>query len=241
MQSSSLPSSPQRPLDIALRQYATFDTFVCQEGNGLPRLLKGLSQALREPRQYFLWGHHHSGKSHLLQATCNYLSQSDQKAVYLPMKEFSKSDPDLLNDLQQLDVICMDDIHCVLGDRRWERALFRLVNESWLGNKSLVVTALGKPGDLDILLPDLASRLGWGLVYRLHPLSDEQKETAIRLHARARGLDVPPEVCGYLLKRYPRGLAELVRLLDKLDQHSLALQRRITVPFVKSVLEKVGA
>lgn len=175
----------------------------------------------------------------MLQAVCNQLARSDQKAVYLPMKEFAGSDPDLLSDMQQLDVVCIDDIDCVLGDRRWEHALFRLVNELWLSNKSLVITAPCKPGDLNILLPDLASRLVWGLVYKLHPLSDEQKETAIQLHARARGLEVPQEVCGYLLRRYPRELTRLVELLDELDKHSLALQRKITVPFVKSVLEGV--
>ncbi len=235
--SSFLLPSTQRPLDIVLRQYATFDTFVCAKESGVLRSLEKLTQIAKEPRHYFLWGCGHSGKSHLLQATCNQLAVSDRKAVYLPMKEFSGSDPNLLNDLQQLDVICIDDIHCVLGDSYWEHALFRLINELWLSNKSLVITAPCKPGDLDILLPDLASRLGWGLIYRLHPLTDEQKASAIQLHAKARGLDVPPEVSNYLLRRYPRGLASLVELLDRLDQHSLVLQRRITVPFVKSVLE----
>lgn len=220
-----------------LRQHATFDTFVGPESTGLLFLLKGLRQAAKEPRQYFLWGHGQSGRSHLLQAVCNQLALSDQKAVYLPMKELAGSDPGLLSDMQQLDVVCIDDIDCALGDRRWEHALFRLVNELWLSNKSLVITAPCKPGDLGIVLPDLASRLVWGLVYKLHSLSDEQKETALQLHARARGLDVPPEVCGYLLRRYPRELTKLVELLDKLDRHSLVLQRKITVPFVKTVLE----
>ena len=230
----------QRPLDIVLRQHATFDTFVCRKENGLLQQLDGLVQAAEEPRQYFLWGHSGSGKSHLLQATCNRLAVSDLKAVYLPMKVLSgsDSDPGVLSDLQQLDVICMDDVDCVLGDRDWEHALFRLINESWLGGKSLVISATRKPTDLEVSLPDLASRLRWGMVYRLHPLSDEDKGTALQLHAKARGLSVPREVCAYLLRRYPRGLVYLVELLDRLDQHSLAMQRKITIPFVKSVLEQ---
>ena len=51
-------------------------------------------------------------------------------------------------------------------------------------------------------------------------------------------MSVPREVCAYLLRRYPRGLVYLVELLDRLDQHSLAMQRKITIPFVKSVLEQ---
>ena len=228
----------QRPLDIVLRQHATFDTFVCDKDNGLLQLLDGLAQAAEEPRQYFLWGHRGSGKSHLLQATCNRLAATHLKAVYLPMKELSGSSSGVLYDLQQLDVVCIDDIDFVLSDRDWEHALFRLINESWLAGKSLVISAVSKPTDLEVALPDLASRLRWGMGYRLYPLSDEDKGIALRLHARARGLNVPKEVCAYLLKRYPRGLVHLVGLLDRLDQHSLAMQRKITIPFVKSVLEQ---
>lgn len=220
-----------------LRPYATFDTFVSPKNSELVFLLKGLQQAGQEPRQYFLWGSAQSGKSHLLQAVCNHLAQTDLKAVFLPMREFAASDSSLLNDMQLLDVVCIDDIDCVLGNSDWEHALFRIINEMWLGNKSLVMCASCKPADLKILLPDLASRLAGGLLYRLSSLSDEQKRTAIQLHARARGLDVPPEVCSYLLRHYPRELTKLVELIDTLDRYSLALRRKVTVPFVRSVLE----
>ena len=228
--------SAQRPLDIVLRPHATFDTFVSPKDNELLFLLKGLRQALGEPRLYFLWGRAQSGKTHLLQAVCNHLAPADLRAVFLPMKQFAASDPNLLNDLQLLDVVCIDDIDCVLGNAGWERALFRIINDMWLGNRSLVVSASCKPADLDIRLPDLASRLAGGLVYCLSGLTDEQKRVAIRLHAEARGLEVSPEVCSYLLRNYPRELKKLVELVDKLDKYSLALQRKITVPFVRSVL-----
>ena len=235
----SLLYSAQRPLDIVLRQYATFDTFVSSKDSELVFLLNSLQQAIQEPRQYYLWGHAQSGKSHLLQAVCNQLAHSDQKAVFLPMGKFAGSESGLLNDMQLLDVVCIDDIDCVLGNNDWEHALFRIINEMWLGNKSLVISASCKPSDLNILLPDLASRLAGSLIYRLSGLSDEQKRTAIQVHAKARGLDISPEVCSYLLRHYPRELKKLMELLDKLDKYSLALQRKITVPFVRAVLEGI--
>ena len=233
---ASSPYPAQRPLDIVLRPHATFDTFVCPKDNELLFLLKGLQQASAQPRQYFLWGSAQSGKTHLLQAVCNHLAHADLRAVFLPMQEFGASDPNLLNDLQLLDVVCIDDIDCVLGNAEWERALFRIINDMWLDNKCLVISASCKPADLNIRLPDLASRLAGGLVYRLSGLTDEQKRVAIRLHAEARGLEVSPEVCSYLLRHCPRELQKLVELIDKLDKYSLALQRKITVPFVRSVL-----
>jgi len=234
--STCLQSSPQFLLDITLRQFATFDTYINPEKNELLCVLKELIQPAREPRQYFLWGATQTGKSHLLQAICNQLASTDQKAVYLAFKGLENLDANVLKDLQQLDVICIDDVDHIFGTEEWDNALFQLINELRAANKSLVMTATLNPNDVNITLPDLASRLVWGSVYKLNPLADEQKQDAIQAHAKVRGFEISSEVCGYLLKRYPRELTNLVELLDYLDEQSLAQQRKITVPFVKSVL-----
>lgn len=232
-------SFAQYTLDIALRKFATFETFVNPEDNELLSVLQELTRPTQEPRQYFLWGAAQTGKSHLLQAICNRLAATDQKAVYLPLKELVNSDSNVLRDLHQLDVICIDDIDQVVGNKDWDQALFQLINELRAANKSLVMTALQTPSGANISLPDLASRLVWGPVYKLTHLTDEQKEVVIQLHAKARGFEVSSEVCSYLLKRYPRELKKLVELLDQLDKQSLAQQCKVTVPFVKSVLDNI--
>ncbi len=235
--STCLQFSPQYSLDIALRQFATFGTYVNPEKNELLSVLKELIRPVQEPRQYFLWGAAQTGKSHLLQAICNQLASTDQKAVYLAVKELENLDSNALKDLQQLDVICIDDVDHILGTKEWDHALFQLINELRGANKSLVMTATLNPNDVYTTLPDLASRLVWGPVYRLNSLADEQKQDAIQAHAKVRGFEISSEVCGYLLKRYPRELKKLVELLDHLDQQSLAQQRKVTLPFVKSVLD----
>jgi DnaA family protein len=87
-----------------------------------------------------------------------------------------------------------------------------------------------------IKLPDLKSRLAWGVVYQLHALSDEQKLDALKLRAQGRGLDLDLPVGKFLLRRCPRNMAQLFETLELLDQASLAQQRRLTIPFVKEVL-----
>ena len=230
--------SQQFSLDVALRPFATFDTFVSPEDNELLPLLKDLAQASNEPRQFFIWGADQTGKSHLLQAICNLLAGTKQKAFYISFKELVGIDTEILAGLHQLDVICIDDVDRVLGKKEWDQALFQLINEMRMRNKSLVMTATHNPSKVNLSFPDLASRLPWGPVYKLNHLTDQQKEIALQWHAKARGFEISADVCSFLLKRYPRELTKLVDILEQLDQQSLAQQRKVTVPFVKSILEE---
>ena len=239
MTTSCLQSPTQYSLDIALPKFATFETFIDTSGqllSELTQLLEEKAESKSEPYQYFLWGSVSTGKTHLLQAICNQLASTEQNVIYLPMKELVHQSADILNDMQQLDVLCIDDVDAVLGDEQWDRQLFILINELRAKNKSIVMTASSSPHEIKVSFPDLASRLVWGPVYKLSLLQDEEKSRAIQAHAKVRGLEVSDEVCSYLLKRFPRDLNKLIELLDQLDKESLVQQKKVTVPFVKTVL-----
>ncbi len=199
-------------------------------------LLQDLARPKNEPRQLFIWGASQTGKSHLLQAVCNLIANTKQKAFYVSLKELVDANTSIFTDLHQLDVVCVDDLEMVLGKKDWDHALFHLINELRIRNKSIVMAAACNPAKLNLSLSDLTSRLLWGPVYKLDDLSDLQKETALQLHANARGFEIPTEVCGYLLKRYPRELAKLVDILAQLDEQSLMQKRKVTIPFLKSIL-----
>ncbi len=227
----------QYSLDIALPKFATFKTFIDASDSQMLSVLKQLSQpSLSEPRQYFLWGSANTGKTHLLQAICNNQVSSQQNAIYLPMKELADQQAAILNNMQQLDVVCIDDVDTLLGDKEWDRQLFLLINELRAKNKTIVMTAAHNPHQATVSFSDLASRLVWGPVYKLSELSDDGKSYAIQAHAKVRGLEISNDVCSFLLKRFPRDLNKLIGLLDKLDEESLVQQKKVTVPFVKSVL-----
>ena len=239
MTTSCLQTPTQYSLDIALPKFATFETFIDSTGqllSELSRLSEKTSVSKPEPRQYFLWGSVSTGKTHLLQAICNQLASTDQNVIYLPMKDLVNQSADILNDMQQLDVLCIDDVDAVLGNQQWDRQLFILINELRANNKTIVMTATSSPHEVKVSFPDLASRLVWGPVYKLSLLQDQEKSRAIQAHAKVRGLEVSDEVCSYLLKRFPRDLNKLIELLDQLDKESLVQQKKVTVPFVKSVL-----
>ena len=85
-------------------------------------------------------------------------------------------------------------------------------------------------------LPDLGSRLAASVVFQVKPLADEQKIAALQLRANAWGLGLSLEVGNYLINHYSRDMHALQAALEKLDQASYIAQRRLTIPFVKTIL-----
>lgn len=186
-------------------------------------------------RMFYIWGEPGSGKTHLLQSACRLFQEQGDAPAYLPLAEVPQLAPAMAENLEQTLLVCVDDIQHIAGDDAWESALFSLYERMRTAEGTLVVVGPVPPGRLGLNLPDLATRLGWGLVYQLHPLVDEEKLRAIRLRAGNRGLDVSEDVARYLLQRYPRDMHTLFHLLERIDQASLAKQRRITIPFIREL------
>lgn len=225
----TIPS--QLALGIGLSDSATFENFF--EGDNA-QLVNELHRGA-EPF-VLLWGKSGSGKSHLLQALCRKAGQRGEAVAYLPLKECIKASTELLENLEQMPLICFDDIEAIAGHDDWEQALFGLYNRVRDAGGRMVVTANGPAASLGIRLADLVSRLGWGPVYQLQPLDDGQKIAALRLRAQHRGLEMSVEVGRYLLKHLPRDTHSLFDCLERLDQASLEAQRRLTIPFVREHL-----
>jgi len=87
-------------------------------------------------------------------------------------------------------------------------------------------------------LRDLASRLAGGLVLTLQALTEPEQISALQLRAKLRGFDLPDETAAYMLRRLPRDMTSLYKRLDELDEASLVAQRRLTIPFVRGVIDK---
>jgi DnaA family protein len=226
----------QLSLGLKLRDSARFSNFVAGANaellHGLTRVASGEQAA-----QVFLHGAAGSGKSHLLQASCQRASSTRRSAAYLSLAEARAWSTDLLTGWEQYDLVCIDDVDAAAGLPDWQEALFHLYNRLKESGGSLVASALMAPAALPFDLPDLVSRFGAGLVYQLQRLDESQSLQALCLRARQRGFELPDETGRYLLKRVPRDLPALMGLLDRLDTASLEAQRRLTVPFVKTVLD----
>lgn len=225
----------QLPLGFRLRDDATFASFLPAGNQEVMHAVLNIFHGRGDPFLY-IYGAEGSGRSHLLQAICHAAPEYQQTAVYLPLDDSAPESPDLFMGLENINLLCIDDIEKISGNANLEEQLFHLFNNVRANNNRLIITANVAPANLAIKLPDLKSRLSWGTAYQLHALDDEHKLTALQLRAQSRGLDLDQAVGKFLLRRCPRNMGQLFTTLEQLDQASLAEQRRLTIPFVKDVL-----
>ena len=225
----------QLPLALRIDRHACFDSFVADGNNSAIAHLTSVAGGERHDL-IWLWGLPGSGKSHLLQASCRLASESGARAMYLNLDP-AKMEPEILSNLDSIDLLAIDDLQNLAGDAVWEAALFSLVNARYAVNAALLMAAEGSPSAVGFRLPDLASRAAGSIVYRLKPLNDESQLEALMQHAAIRGLEVDASTAAYLFKRVQRDMRELVLWLDRIDREALIAQRRITVPFVRALLE----
>ncbi|MEX0623516.1 DnaA regulatory inactivator Hda [Saccharospirillum sp.] len=225
----------QLPLSVTFREDAVFDDYLpgdnAQTLGALRHALARLDETL-----IYLWGASGSGLTHLLQASVHDLQTQGLESLYLPLADCVDHGPEALEGLDQMAVLALDDIDSIAGHPEWEEALFHLFNRMRDSGRVLLVTSHTSPLKPAITLPDLASRLSWGLTFHIQPLTDEQKTDWLIWKARRRGLTMETDVAAFLINRTARSMTSLVEAFERLDQGSLAQQRRLTIPFVKSEL-----
>ncbi len=225
----------QLPLAFQLPDNMSLDSFIPGKNEEILHAVKQLIQAPAE-HLLFISGPGQSGKTHLASALCVAATKAGLNCAYLPLNELAQLDPNALQDLHQLDLVCIDDVQAVAGKPEWEEALFVLFNQARDNNSRLLFTADQGPGSLPLELADLKSRLSWGVSYQLEPLADEGKIQLLLQAADLRGLTLKQDVASYILSRYSRDIPALLTLLDRLDQASMAAQRKLTLPFVRQQL-----
>lgn len=177
------------------------------------------------------------GKTHLALAVCAAAETAGRSAAYLPLAAARGRLRNALDALDGNDVVALDGLDGIAGTREDEVALFDFHNRARSAGAAVLYTGEAAPDALPLGLPDLRSRLGQCARIVLAPLDDDGRRRVLRERAQRRGLVLEDAALEWLLRRVGRDLASLTGLLDRLDRASLAAQRRITVPFLRQVLE----
>jgi len=230
----------QLALNLRLRDASSFENYsVARNREAVERLqraIQKLGDAPQAPASWlYLWGEPGTGKTHLLEAACRAAQEQGHAPLYVPLADKANLTTALLEDIEQVPLVCVDDVDAIAGDATWEAALFALYEHLRAHGGMLILAARSGPVATGLKLADLATRLAAGLVYQLQPLSDAEKIAALRLRAQRRGLEMTEEVANYLLTRFPRDMHSLFALLDRLDTATLAAQRRLTIPFLRGL------
>jgi DnaA family protein len=226
----------QLPLDFEFNNEMTFSSFVAGNNEQVVDALKKLAFESSDSYLY-LWGGSGAGKSHLLQAVCQSVALQKKLVALIPLSLHQQLSPEITDGLEQLPLVCIDDIGSIAGQPQWEEALFHLFNRVRDSGSHLLISGDLPPAQQSLQLNDLRSRLGWGLVLQLQPINDKQKILALQKRAHIRGMELNDELGQFLLSRYSRDMASLMKLLDTLDEASLSEQRRLTIPFVRQCLQ----
>jgi DnaA family protein len=216
----------QLVLDLGAEPVCTLESFEVGRNAEVAALMRQFAE--RSSREHFayLWGEIGAGKSHLLKA----LASSERARYISPFSiesEFLYS-PDvdlyLLDDCEKLSPVAQIDA-------------FALFNEIRANNAFMVSAGSVAPAVLPVR-EDLRTRMGWGLVYQIHGLTDEEKLATLTQMAEARGLILSPGVLPYLLSHFQRDMVSLSSMLDSLDQYSLETKRPITLPLLREWLQE---
>jgi DnaA family protein len=225
----------QLPLGVALQDRAVFASFFVGANLEAVEHVRALASGTVTGVAW-LAGPAGAGKTHLLQAVCA-AAGAGRRVAYVPLGELGALGSGVLDGLRDIECLCLDDVHVVVGDAPWERALFELYCALHERGGCLIASAVAPPALLQWVLPDLSSRFAASAVFQLRALDECEQREALRLRAHLRGFELPEETARYMQRRFPRDMRTLYNLLDTLDAAALVAQRRLTVPFIRSVLQ----
>jgi DnaA family protein len=206
-------------LDIRPAPRPTLDNFIPGPNRELLDQLRTWLRDETADTALYIWGPPGSGKTHLLNALVD-------NAGGMVWNGRSDNAPDL-------PLIAVDDVES-LSDSM-QIAVFDLFNRARAAGRRFVAAGEDAPAGLEVR-EDLRTRLGWGLIYRIYPLSDADRQAALIKHARDLGFDLEPAIASWLLTRASRDLGHLLQTVEALDRYSLQTKRRITLPLLKEIL-----
>jgi DnaA family protein len=229
--------SAQLPLALRWPGHQRFDAFRAGDNAVAVELLRAAA-CEESPSAVYVAGPKGSGRTHLLIAACASANEAGRSAQYLPLASRLDDDPPrAIRAFGGSAVLAIDDADAIAGDAAAEHALFDLYNRCRAEGATLLFAARVPPSQAGFGLPDLVSRLSSCAQVALKPLTEVERRELLRERAQARGIELDDAVVDWLFAREKRDIASLVGVLDRIDSASLAAQRRVTVPFLRKLLE----
>jgi DnaA family protein len=227
----------QLPLALRWPAYQRFSDFIAGPNSGALELLQAGARDA-ESSWLFLAGPPGSGRTHLLVASCMSASEHGRSAQYLPLAALPAPRAEAIRGFGGSDLLAIDDLDAIAGERDAEHALFDLYNRCRAERTTLLFAAATPPIGLEVGLPDLLSRLSACTQVALKPLDEAQRRELLRTRASARGLELDGNVLDWLFARGKRDLGSLFEVLDRIDRAALAAKRRVTLPFLRELLRE---
>ena len=239
MNTKKNPITLQKTLPLNLRAEFIFETFFEGNNSGTLHALRNFLAPVGEmnDRVFYLWGGAGSGKSHLLQAATHYINSMGKNAFYVSFDHIQQLKPSVLEQLENYQLICLDNIERMLHHPEWEEQLFCCLNlAEELDTTKIILSSAQNIHQLDCRLRETASRLASGSCYQILTLQEKDLISAFKIRASYRQIPISDEVIQYILHHITRDSDTLFGLLNQLDRDSLQQKKMISIPFVKQII-----
>ena len=221
----------QIPINFSFCNAKTLDNYISGENKHLIKALKEFAKN-NHGQLIYLFGEKSTGKSHLCKAVFDIIE--DTKILVNQHNFETLSDMDL----QNINYLIIDDFEIILEKRNNEDTLFYYINEFIISKKSLLISSINSTEQITFTKKDLKSRLTSNLIFNIKEISDERKVEVLKNITEDIGWTIEEKVCQYIMYHYRRDLFFLCNVLKSIDENSLALKKKVTIPFVKSIIER---
>ena len=228
----------------------TFDNFIVGKPN---ELAYAAAQRVAQSEvvsfnPLFLYGGVGLGKTHLMHAVAWNIKKRNPKknVVYLTAEKFMyqfikalrfKNIMSFKEQFRSVDVLMIDDVQFIIGKDNTQEEFFHTFNTLIDKKRQIVISADKSPADLDGLEDRLKSRLGWGLVADIHPLTYELRLGILQAKAEQKSLQLTQEVMEFLANKITNNVREMEGALNRLAVHASIQDSEISVDLVKDVLK----
>ncbi len=234
----------QLPLKIGLNEESCFETYVAELESVAMAVVKLQASLLQSQGSFFiLMGEEGAGKTHLLQAACRFYTETQGQghhtsSVYLPLSDKTLPlVPAILEGLEDIGMVCIDDVSEIIGDEKWELALASLIIKSQSAGKKLLISTSGDMNDWPIVTKELSIAMMMVYPVKLALLQNRVEIVeALKKRSERLGFDVSTEVGNYLVKQFDNDFIEVLAIFKLIENASIVEKRRITLPFIKKVL-----
>lgn len=221
----------QIPINFSFCNAKTLDNYISGENKHLIKALKEFAKN-NHGKLIYLFGEKSTGKSHLCKAVFDIIE--DTKILVNQHNFETLSDIDL----QNINYLILDDFEIILEKGNNEDTLFYYINEFIISKKSLLISSINSTEQITFTKKDLKSRLTSNLIFNIKEISDERKVEVLKNITEDIGWTIEEKVCQYIMYHYRRDLFFLCNVLKSIDENSLALKKKVTIPFVKSIIER---
>ena len=206
--------------------------YTSQENSHLVSILKDANFS----DDLFIYGTKESGKTFLLQALCNSYSSMSKSSLYIPLHKVMNYGVEIFESLENMNLICVDGIEEVISKIEWEKAIFNLINKALISKSRLILSSSQDLKSLNFALPDLESRIRKIQSFELYPINDKDIFDALKYISKLTSINLGDKEAKYLVTYSQRNISNLVHILESLDQLSMEMKRKITIPLIKEVI-----